>query len=193
MVIVQVYRNEKSMADYEALMAKADRLRMERNQPAAAIELYQQALDIGGPSDRHLKQMIGVCYQMLHHYQVAIQWYWEALSDAENDVASGNVLRDLAEAHSATGNFSQALDCLRSSLGKLSYEGNRHTELYNKLHFANCLSLNRQPVKARLIALRALKLALKYGAGSHRMRAVALIVGGHQLDEHLRQRRRQQQ
>ncbi len=108
------------MSDYEVLVAEAEHLRIYKNKPAKAIEKYKQALAIGGPQDRHIKHMIGVCYRQLGHQDDALEWCRQARLGATS-YQDGNILRDMAESYSVSGQFIQAMSCLHQSLDKLSY------------------------------------------------------------------------
>lgn len=210
---------------YEVLVAEAEQLRVVEYRPAEAIEKYKSALEIGGPSDVECKQMIGVCYRLLHEYDEAIKWLRRALVENSSDYVSGKVLRDLAEAQSGLGMHREAFLTLIGSMEKLPYashpsefgaslgflarvemrldnpggalrdfrvadtilhnEGNRHMELYNKLHYASALSREGHWWRARAKSLASLDLANEYGARVHRIRALALLIGGWRLERYL--------
>jgi len=220
------------MAKHDAPYAEAERLRI--NGSAAedfreAIRLYQQYIELGGPGKRAAHHMIGVCYQRLHEYDEATEYYLIAQEGA-SDYERGNIERDMAESYGALGEYELAEISLATSLGLLPYEqypeehaaslgflarlqlrrgqiaeavetfadadqrlhagSNRHTELYNKLHYAAALSRKGSKIKARHVAFECLKLSFaknpatgrRYGSRQHHLRALALLVGGHRLE-----------
>lgn len=64
----------------------------------------------------------------------------------------------------------------------LAKGANRHFEMYNKLHYADALSQGGGWISSRVNAVQAFRLARKYGARAHKIRAVILLVGGYRLD-----------
>lgn len=85
-----------------------------------------------------------------------------------------------------TGNLDGALSDLDIATTILRHADNRHFELYTTLDYASCLSLSHRSigdiVLSKLVALRALQLAYGYGSRDHRIRAFALLLGGHRLE-----------
>lgn len=82
----------------------------------------------------------------------------------------------------AVGHFALADDLLTAG-------NNRKVELYTKLHYANALSEQGQWLHSRSIALKGLRLSLRYGANDHRIRAILLLTVGHRLDNFVRAKR----
>ncbi len=90
---------------YGELIEQADRLRSNGDQSADALRaiiLYGEALMIGGTADTECRQMIGVCYQILHEYDKAIEAYREAEQGA-SDYQRGNIERDKCESYRRLG------------------------------------------------------------------------------------------
>jgi tetratricopeptide (TPR) repeat protein len=181
-------------------------------------------------------QMTGVCYQRLHEYGTATEFYLLAMEEA-SDYERGNIERDLAESYGALGEYELAESSLAKSLDLLPYakypeehaqslghlarlqlrQGQiaeavdtfadaaaklkaghyLQAELYPELDYASALSRDGQLAKARLVAFHSLKLSLSknpqtgrpYGSRQHHMRALALITGGHSLEDYLKKRK----
>lgn len=108
------------MGSYEKLFEQATSLRVKHHQPAAAIDIYRQALRITGPHDREILHMIGVCCQMERCYAVALLWYRRAFVGA-NAYERGNIERDRGEAFSALGQYDRAEASFAAALRLLPY------------------------------------------------------------------------
>ena len=110
----------------------------------------------------------------------------DRLPYAQYPLEHATTLGFLAQTELRMGKTKDAVKHYATSDAILSHESNRYVELYNKLHYANALSRNRQRLKSRLVAIKGFKLALKYGANAHRARAVVLVVGGYKADNYFR-------
>jgi tetratricopeptide (TPR) repeat protein len=112
------------VAEYDAPYAEAEQLRINGNEPddfRRAIRLYQQYIEQGGPNVRAANHMAGVCYQLLHEYDEATEFYLKALEGA-SDYERGNIERDMAESYGALAEYESAEISLATSLGLLPYE-----------------------------------------------------------------------
>lgn len=134
---------------YEALMAEAERLRIEEYKPEEAIEHYRQALLAGAPNDRAIKQMIGVCYQLKHDYEQALKWYEKAKRGATS-FEEGNILRDMAESLSGMGEHENAERHIYTSMSKLQYL-DHPSEYGASLGFLARIKLRRANYHAALV------------------------------------------
>lgn len=100
----------------------------------------------------------------------------------------------LARLRLSQGLVDEAVETFADADLKLHVSGNRHMELYNKLHYASALFRHGQHGKARRTALACLKLSLskdrrtgrRYGSRRHHKRALVLLVGGYRLEEFLK-------
>lgn len=110
------------MASYDELFEQATILRVKHHNAVEAIANYRQALLLGGPRDREILHMIGVCCQMAHCYEVALVWYRRALAiPGAAALERGNIERDKAESFSALGRNREADAAIAASLRLLPY------------------------------------------------------------------------
>ncbi len=218
-----------SLAEYEALMNRAEELRVKKYDISGAIDLYLQAYglaDLEGYDLLAPSQMLGVCYRLVGDYRKSLIYLGIAVDRAMSLDRLGNVYRDMGATYNAMQDYDQALYWLDESLkilgdgshiveygatlgfvarvyqdmgdsrlakeyfvkahNNLSAGSNKEVDLYNELHFASFMSSCHKPIKSRKIATRALWLSMRHGANAHRVRALALLIGGYRLENYLR-------
>ncbi len=102
------------MTEYDALIKLGDKWRG-KGRTMRALNYYFLAYVMGGTRRRHIEQMVGVCYLSLRKANFAMVWLKKALAGA-TAVEEGNILRDIAQAHSDLGDYWEAEECLHQAL-----------------------------------------------------------------------------
>lgn len=121
---------EQAVNIYEAQINWGDRLRDLKLTPLARL-FYILALRTGGNQDRHIQQMIGVCYTMERNRRKADRWFGRAIEGAEG-VDKANILRDWSKRYLLDNDYQAALNHLHEALDLLKgyqYESPRATTL----------------------------------------------------------------
>jgi tetratricopeptide (TPR) repeat protein len=95
---------------------QADFKRSRMNDPEGAITDYYLALKCPDAPVARCMQQIGVCRKMQGRYYEAIDALMVALAEAEDDLMSGKIHRDLADVYTKMGNHKKAQHVLDVSL-----------------------------------------------------------------------------
>lgn len=157
-----------------------------------AIALYQEALPGASPFERGniLRDMAGA-YTELGEHTGALVFLNEAMLKLPYTIHPahfGITLGFFARTEVRMNRWESAIKHFK--LADLILHGEYHSEfeLYNKLPYANALSVNGQWFMARVQAVKAYVMAYDHGARHHRIRALALFIGGHKLDDYVQNR-----
>ncbi len=175
---------EEHQARYGVLHVDGDIYRAQRHNPWQALRFYRQALQLTGPNDITIHQMMAVCYSMVHHHKDAEWWLGEALCQLTSDQPQlrGAILRDLGKAQSEQGHYDHADASFEASLELLtgSERGATH-------HFWGMSYFRRGEADK---ALEHFERAFELTTGAYRLyallnHAMVLIAFGQRTDANL--------
>jgi tetratricopeptide (TPR) repeat protein len=132
---------------YEELIDAANEARI-ATEDAEAIDLYRQALAIGGPRDTEAHWMLGVSLINNEEYSDALVELNQVLKDCD-DSDKPNVLRDRARAYGKLKKFDESAADITSSLRQLKASGNE-SEYGATLGFGARLKLEQEDAEGAL-------------------------------------------
>lgn len=119
----------------------------------------------------------------LNEAEQALSQSLSLLEDLPDQVAAKAMTIDfLGRLHSMQGNHEQALADFTTACGLLLVQGTPELRLYNRLNLASEESRTGDWFMSRVDAIQAYKLAKTSGGRPHRLRALALLIGGHRLE-----------
>lgn len=108
---------------YEELIDAANEARVATDD-AKAIDLYRQAISIGGPRDNEARWMLGVSLINNGDFEAALQELNTVLEDCD-DSDKPNVLRDRARAMGKLKRFNESQQDIADSLKQLEASNNK--------------------------------------------------------------------
>jgi tetratricopeptide (TPR) repeat protein len=166
-----------------------------------ATEYYLLALEDASDYERgNIERDMAESYGALGEYELAeisLATSLDLLPYGQYPAEHAASLGFLARLQLRQGQIPEAVETFADADQKLHAGPNRHAELYNKLHYASTLSRGGRSFRARQVAFECFKLSLtkdpatgrRYGSRQHHKRAIALLVGGHRLEDYLKARR----